>query len=461
MSSFLEKLEARIAITNSLLCVGLDPHENELYSTNPNPDDPNVSRRSTADHCDAIYTFCKNLIDATLEYTCCYKPNIAFFECVGPEGLAVLHRICTELIVPHHVPILLDVKRGDIGSTATAYAQACYEALPADAITVSPLMGYDSIQPFLTPPYHQKGIFLLCKTSNPGSQDFLNCHIQSSTSTSTTTETTTTTTTLYERIASLTSQEWHPQHPAATWGLVVGATDTIALQQVRRRISPDIWILAPGIGAQGGNLHDTLFYGMNQKGSGLIVPISRGISTQPNPKLAAQEFHQQIQTMRNQRLAEYNNNNSNSNNNSSSSTNEASIASTATLSSAPPPPPPPTDEPQLLDHQREFIQFSIQQKVLQFGTYTLKSGRVSPYFFNAGLFHTGYALYQLGLAYATTIMTSSRLTTTQRYVHAHFVRLLFLLFTYISCMYVSYRWNKKKGNRVGTDESFIPLGPCY
>jgi orotidine 5'-phosphate decarboxylase subfamily 2 len=222
-----------------------------------------------------------------LEYTCCYKPNIAFFECVGSEGLAVLHRVCTELILPHNIPILLDVKRGDIGSTATAYAQTCFDTLPADAITVSPLMGYDSILPFITSPYNENGIFLLCKTSNAGSNDFLNLNIVPTNETSASTSTT-----LYEHIASLTSNVWRPQHPSTTFGLVVGATDTMALQNVRKVITDDIWILAPGIGAQGGNLHDACTYGMNAKGSGIILPISRGISTAANPKSAAREIRQ-------------------------------------------------------------------------------------------------------------------------------------------------------------------------
>ena len=442
--SFLEKLEARIVLTNSLLCVGLDPHENELYTTvnaktsttTTNNTTAVVPRTTTEETCDAIYTFCKNLIDATLEYTCCYKPNIAFFECVGRhgEGIAVLHRICMELIVPHNIPILLDVKRGDIGTTAAAYAQACFETLPADAITVSPLMGYDSIVPFLVDPYTNKGIFVLCKTSNPGSKDFLNLTIASS-STSSSTSSTNTEETLYERIASLTSNTWHPQHPSTTFGLVVGATDTTALQKVRTIIQDDVWILAPGIGAQGGNLPDTCTYGMNARGSGIIIPISRGISTATNPKLAAQTFHQQIQTIRNQRIAEYQNN---SNNRSTCHSTDAagttadSAASSQSIPTPPPLPPQPittttTTNDQLQDYQKEFIQFSIQQQVLQFGTYTLKSGRRSPYFFNAGLFHTGYALYQLGCAYATTIMKSSALAVVSssssslqsRYVPSH------------------------------------------
>jgi uridine monophosphate synthetase len=412
---------------------------------------------TTEAKCDAIYTFCKNLIDATLEYVCCYKPNIAFFECVGSEGMAVLHRICTELIVPHHIPILLDVKRGDIGTTASAYAQMCYETLPADAITLSPLMGYDSIVPFLSSEhnYHQKGVFLLCKTSNPGSNDFLNLPMASSPNKNNNSEEL-----LYERIASVTSNTWHPQHPTTTFGLVVGATDTTALQKVRKIITDDVWILAPGIGAQGGNLIDTCTYGMNAMGSGIIIPISRGISTATNPKLAAQTFHQQIQTIRNQRIAEYHRTMEAPAPSLpvSPATDAATVSSsTATATSA--------NMLQLQQYQKDFIQFSIQQQVLQFGTYTLKSGRVSPYFFNAGLFHSGYALYELGVAYATTIMKSSTLTTSAASATStspRYVSMYIYIYIYIY-IYFGHTIEICSDNMCleGNDESFIPLGPCY
>jgi orotidine 5'-phosphate decarboxylase subfamily 2 len=140
MSSFVDKLHARVSAADSLLCVGLDPHEKELTAFLSDNHD---------DKCKAAYAFCERLVNATAPYAACYKPNAAFFEALGEGGLVMLRKVCTELI-PNDVPVLLDVKRGDIGTTAAAYAQACYEYCGADAVTLSPLMGWDSIEPFVT-----------------------------------------------------------------------------------------------------------------------------------------------------------------------------------------------------------------------------------------------------------------------------------------------------------------------
>ena len=142
MASFRSKLEARIESINSLLCVGLDPHEKELYPAG-------WQDASEEERCDAAFTFCKTLVDTTLPFAACYKPNAAFFEALGDGGAAVRRRICRE-VIPEQVPVLLDVKRGDIGSTAAAYAQACFDHLGADSVTLSPLMGWDSVAPFVT-----------------------------------------------------------------------------------------------------------------------------------------------------------------------------------------------------------------------------------------------------------------------------------------------------------------------
>jgi uridine monophosphate synthetase len=138
-TSFFAKLEARVEEINSLLCIGLDPHSKEIVTD---------AVTTPEQRCDAAYTFCKTIIDATLPYAACYKPNAAFFEALGLGGAATLQRVLNE--IPSKVPILLDVKRGDIGSTAAAYAEACYDHLNADAVTLSPLMGWDSVAPFVT-----------------------------------------------------------------------------------------------------------------------------------------------------------------------------------------------------------------------------------------------------------------------------------------------------------------------
>jgi len=164
-SSFRGKLEARIASIDSLLCIGLDPHEAELF--------PNKDNGSNGSHivdesarADAAFTFCKTIIDATLPYSACYKPNSAFFEALGAEvGMATLRRVLRE--IPAEVPVLLDVKRGDIGSTAAAYAQSAYEhfggdgGAVVDAVTLSPLMGWDSVEPFVTGAHFCSAFLLL------------------------------------------------------------------------------------------------------------------------------------------------------------------------------------------------------------------------------------------------------------------------------------------------------------
>lgn len=142
--SFQSKLEARVESIGSILCIGLDPHPNELFAERT---DWEVASEQT--RCDAAFTFCKTIIDATLPYAAAYKPNAAFFEALGDGGAAVLRRIVRD-VIPSDVPVLLDVKRGDIGSTATAYAEACYDHIGADCVTLSPLMGWDSVCPFVT-----------------------------------------------------------------------------------------------------------------------------------------------------------------------------------------------------------------------------------------------------------------------------------------------------------------------
>lgn len=353
--SFFAKLEKRVEEIDSLLCVGLDPHSSELF-----PD--GLEGVSEEAQCDAAYTFCKTLIDATAEHAACYKPNAAFFEALGSNhGAATLERVLKE--IPSEIPILLDVKRGDIGSTAAAYATAAYD-LGADAVTLSPLMGWDSVRPFVTGNYADKGAFLLCKTSNPGSNDLMALSLSSGD-------------TLYEKIAKLTG-EWSSKHEAEL-GLVVGATDAEAMRRARQAAGNEVWILAPGVGAQGGNLVEATQAGMNEQGTGLLIPVSRGISRADDPGEAAKQLKEQIQSARLQVTAA----------NTKAETCRTDI------------------EP----YQTDFLKFSLAEGVLRFGSFVLKSGRTSPYFFNAGLFASGGSLYKLGKAYAFAIMKSKELTT--------------------------------------------------
>jgi hypothetical protein len=190
--------------------------------------------------------------------------------------------------------------------------------------------------------------------------------------------------TVYERIAKL-SLEWSKKTEAggsnATLGLVVGATDSKALTNARAAAGEDVWILAPGVGAQGGDLEEACRAGMNKQGTCMLIPVSRGISQASDPQAAAKELCEQINAVR----AKIQSDNRSSDESSSSS--ESAIA----------------------PYQKEFLEFSLSQGVLKFGSFVLKSGRTSPYFFNAGLFADGAALFKLGKAYASAIMASPEL----------------------------------------------------
>jgi uridine monophosphate synthetase len=258
---FFSHLEERARAIESLLCVGLDPHPADLVEPTPK----------------AALDFCLRLIDATTEVAAAFKPNAAFFEAYGAEGIRVLAEVIQA--VPDGIPVILDAKRGDIASTAEAYAQAAFSALQADAITLNPYLGRDSLEPFLRDP--NRGVFLLCKTSNPGAADLQDMQLSAGMVGRT----------LYEQVAQL-AQQWN-QHD--NLGLVVGATQVDALARVRQ-LAPDLWIMAPGVGAQGGDLIQALGSGLRKDGLGLLVPVSRAVSRAVNPRLAAIELRDAIRT---------------------------------------------------------------------------------------------------------------------------------------------------------------------
>ena len=249
MTSFFSRLETRARQIGSLLCVGLDPHPADLAA-------PTAA---------AARDFCLRLIEATADVAAAFKPNAAFFEAFGPEGVAALRDVIAA--VPDEVPVMLDAKRGDIASTAEAYARAAFETLGADAITLSPYLGRDSLEPFLADP--ARGVFLLCKTSNPGAGDLQDLRLADRIPAQR----------LFERVAEL-ARGWNTND---NLGLVVGATHPEALAAVRR-VAPELWILAPGVGAQGGDLAAALRAGLRADGLGLLVPVSRQISRAADPR---------------------------------------------------------------------------------------------------------------------------------------------------------------------------------
>jgi orotidine-5'-phosphate decarboxylase len=238
--SFTEKLLSVARQNGSLVCVGLDP-------------DPELM----PDRID-ILQFNKAIIDATADLVCAYKLNFAFYEALGVDGFDILKR--TVDYIPDNIPSIGDAKRGDIGNTARAYAEAIFSNLSFDATTLNPYLGFDSVEPFIR--YKDRGIFILCRTSNPGSADFqsLRCKKEEYSST------------LYELVAFKASQ-WNRYDNI---GLVVGATYPQELKTIRES-HPDMPLLIPGIGAQGGNLEKAVLYGVNANGEKVIINSSRQI----------------------------------------------------------------------------------------------------------------------------------------------------------------------------------------
>ncbi|MBN1889375.1 MAG: orotidine-5'-phosphate decarboxylase [Thermoflexales bacterium] len=261
-TSFVEKLGAAIERNGSLLCVGLDPDLGKLAGFLP-----------TSPLEERLVRWTMGIVEQTADLVCCYKPNIAFYEQYGAEGLSALRRSIAA--IPGDIPVLLDAKRGDIDSTAAAYARAAFELLGADAITISPYLGRDSTTPFLA--YPGKAIFLLCQTSNPSAAEIQNVGEEA----------------LYRRIARL-GQGWGD---AGQIGFVVGATQPQTLAEVRG-LAPDRWLLAPGVGAQGGDLAAALAAGLDSGGSGLIVPVSRAVIYAVDPRQAALDLRERIQAAR-------------------------------------------------------------------------------------------------------------------------------------------------------------------
>lgn len=284
METFFSFLEKRVQDASSLLCVGLDPHPADL---------PNPTAESALD-------FCLNLVKQTAPYAAAFKPNAAFFEVFGGDGWYALKALITTINAEScrlgsPIPVILDAKRGDIASTAEAYAKSAFENLGAHAITLSPYLGRDSIEPFLV--YPEKGVFLLCKTSNPGAGDLQDlpvivgtglapvqagrpqgaCPERSEGSP------------LHLVVAHL-AQQWNTGNNI---GLVVGATHPEALARLRAA-APDLWFLVPGVGAQGGDLDKALSAGLRADGMGMLINVSRGISRAENPAKAAAELRNEI-----------------------------------------------------------------------------------------------------------------------------------------------------------------------
>lgn len=302
-SNFFDLLNVRAKST--LLCIGLDPR-----SLTPA----------------AALSECQNLIRLTAEYAAAYKPNAAFFERFGPEGWSALRQVI--LSVPPEIPVILDAKRGDIASTAEAYAHSAFNFLSAHAITASPYMGQDSLEPFLR--NKDKAVFVLCKTSNKGSNDLQTLRVGEQGQQSY----------LYEVVAQKAATQWGVTHDNV--GLVVGATDPVALARVRAK-APTLWLLVPGVGAQGGSLEASLKAGLRAVDqSGMLINVSRSIAAAKDPREEARRLVEAINDVRF----------------------------------------PATDDKKVHQRQKKPLQTLadglVKSHAVRFGTFTLKSGKTSP-----------------------------------------------------------------------------------
>lgn len=258
MNAFFTKINQRQRDIKSLLCVGLDPDLNRIPA-------------EFSSHNTPIFAFNQMIIDATKDYACCYKPQFAHFAAMGAEAELSM---TIDYIQTLGIPVILDAKRGDVGSTADFYAREAFDRYHADAVTVNPYMGSDSLKPFLE--RTDKGIILLCRTSNPGGADLQNLPLASGEQ-------------LFERVANLAANQWNSH---SNVGLVVGATRPEELARVRE-ITGKMTLLLPGIGAQGGDIKASLAAG---QGGGLIVSASRSIlyPQATDPGQAAQSTRDEI-----------------------------------------------------------------------------------------------------------------------------------------------------------------------
>jgi uridine monophosphate synthetase len=319
MNTFFAKLETRIRNVDSLLCIGLDPHPEDLSELTGT----------------AALAHCVSLFEATQDIAAAYKPNIAFFEVLGPDGIVALQNIIK--LIPDEIPVILDAKRGDIASTADAYAQAIFKSYGADAVTVNPYLGKDSINPFISNP--ENGVFLLCKTSNPGASDLQDLPIGVASDQNASDISPAINPPLFLHVAHL-AQKWNINN---NLGLVVGATQAESLIEVRT-VAPDLWILAPGVGAQGGDLRSALNAGLREDGLGMLIPVSRGISRAVNPREAAKSIQNRINRERGLHRDSR----------------------------------PERSGPSLRKIHAEIADQLLDAGCIKFGTFTLKSGIVSP-----------------------------------------------------------------------------------
>lgn len=266
--NFQQKLDNIISRNNSLLCVGLDPDLDKLPKHLLNLDDP-------------IFEFNKAIIDATHDLVCAYKPNSAFYEELGSDGIDQLKQTCDYIYTTYpQIPIILDAKRADIGSTNKGYVKFTFEYLNVDAVTLHPYLGSEALAPFLE--RQDKGCIILCRTSNPGAGEFQDIVLNNEP--------------LYIHVAKKVVSAWNKNNNCM---LVVGATYPEELKKVRD-LAGDMTFLVPGIGAQGGDIEKTVKAGLNSHKKGMIINSSRGIIFASNGTDFAEKARQEAQQLQNE-----------------------------------------------------------------------------------------------------------------------------------------------------------------
>ncbi len=344
-TTFFSRLEDRCRRINSVLCVGLDPR---------------VEARDSQEAYEKILSANDRILQATLPYTVCDKPNIAFYEAWGSGGLLALEETLRR--IPEEVPVLVDAKRGDIGATAEAYAQALVDRLGADGVTLAPYMGRDTAEAFLRRP--GTGVFILCRTSNPGAGELQDLRVETASGTAPGGE----------------APGEAPGEPlylqtadrALAWssrvGLVAAGNDAEALGRLRRR-HPEAWFLSPGIGAQGGTMEEAVAAGIRKDGLGILAVVARGIAGAEDPGAKAAELTRELNAAREKALGGGN-----------------------------------PEKPALPADRRRLFQGLLDTGSFQTGRFTLKSGKISPFYIDmrrAGA--EPRLLKQLGRAYAQLI----------------------------------------------------------
>ncbi|RKX83030.1 MAG: orotate phosphoribosyltransferase [Spirochaetes bacterium] len=325
--SFFKKLEKNCREKETLLCVGLDPPLERLNNDRINFISDSIASKN------------KSVIEKTLSFAACYKLNIAFYEAYGPKGLEALTE--TLKVIPKDMPTIIDAKRNDIGNTAEAYAESLFNFYCADCITINPYLGRESVLPYLG--YRDKALFALCRTTNPGSDRIQKIPVKTSNLNNSYDSP------LYLEIA----------REVLTWGeqigLVVGATDYTSISRIRKEF-PGIWMLTPGIGAQGGSLEKAIQLGMRDDGLGILPAVSRSIYTDSRPGMKAKEFRDRINSLLQSRKKIF----------------------------------------QGIDIKKstreELLNDIIQEGCLQFGSFKLKSGKTSSYYLDLRLLISNPAL---------------------------------------------------------------------